>query len=323
MRKNLIKKSLSTVRAKALANLPGRFSDLEYRLAQFGESLAKLDNNPYSGPNHESFAISPELAITKIFSGLKMYLDPRDIAVAPHIILDGIWEEHITKAWLSVIKDGDTVFDIGANFGYFGALSAQVLDKQKSRIVMFEANPGLIPYLNKTLSVNWFNENTKVENLAISDKNGTAELTVLKDYIGCSSLQTLDELGGYLHDKMDLVAQEKIQVQAVTIDSYCDDNKIPEVDVIKLDIEGFEEKAYEGMRKVVKKSKHLKLFVEFTKEAYDDPEKFYNTLMKDFGHVQGIAGSGDLTVIKDKRYDSVMSGVGDWVMLVFSKDKLL
>src|ERR1700744_5610690 len=73
--------------------------------------------------NSGTITISENEILTKIFSGIKMYLDPRDLSIAPHIALDSIWEHDITAAWLKVLGADDVVVDIGANYGYFGALA--------------------------------------------------------------------------------------------------------------------------------------------------------------------------------------------------------
>ena len=40
-------------------------------------------------------------ALTRIFTGQKMYVDTRDISLAPHLMLDGVWEEPLTKLLLN------------------------------------------------------------------------------------------------------------------------------------------------------------------------------------------------------------------------------
>src|SRR5688500_18473558 len=67
--------------------------------------------------NSGTIYLSEHEILTKIFSGLKMYLDPRDLAITPHLALDGVWEHRITAAWLAVVKPTDTVLDIGSNNG--------------------------------------------------------------------------------------------------------------------------------------------------------------------------------------------------------------
>lgn len=273
--------------------------------------------------NSGSLVLSEHEMVTKIFSGLKMYLDPRDVAVVPHLALDSIWEHRITAAWLSVVKPQDTVLDVGSNFGYFGALAAQITDKKHSKVVHFEANPHLIPYIHKTLDVNWLNEQSVVENLAVGDKEGMLTLRVLKDYLGSSSVLPLEHTAKYMSTKMHLETAEEVKVKAVSLDSYCKTNGIKTVDLIKMDIEGFEDKAYAGMRTIVKDSPNLTFFIEFTKDSYDDPKGFYDQMLKDFGHVYLIDEDGYIVKPKKTTYEAIVGDADDWVMPVFSKNAKL
>lgn len=294
--------------------------DVLWQMKQYHvEVVSELSRVKHSGIIY----LSEKEIVAQLFSGLKIYLDPRDIAVAQHMALDAIWEYRITNAWLNVLKPTDTVIDIGANFGYFGALAAQKTDKKRSKIVFFEANPNLIPYMRKTLAVNWLNEQSVIENLAISDKVGKVNLTVLKDYVGSSSLHTLEHMETYMHEKMYLEPEEVISVEATTIDAYCAKNNIKSVDLIKMDIEGYEEKAYKGMKKIVQSSPSITLFIEFTKESYEHPEKFYNEMLKDFGHLYLIDQDANIVKPKHTDYASVVSGSDDWVMPIFSKNSKL
>lgn len=267
--------------------------------------------------------IDQRTLLTKIFTGVKIYLDPQDLSVAAHIAVDGIWEKQITKAWLAVLKKDDTVLDIGANFGYFGILAGQFTDKKKSKVVLFEANKNLIPYIDKSISVNWMKENVKVENLAISDQIGQVKLNVVKDFLGSSSLQSVEDLNENMPDDFKFEQLETISVDSVTIDSYCKNNNINEINLIKMDIEGYEEKAYKGMRKIIEKSKDVTLFIEFTKSGYDDPKGFYDTMLKDFGFIYTINDNGDIIKPQDTSYNSVVGGNDDWEMLIFSKNQKL
>jgi FkbM family methyltransferase len=273
--------------------------------------------------NSGSIVLNEAEMVTKIFSGLKMYLDPRDVAVVPHLALDSIWEHRITAAWLAVVKPDDTVLDVGSNFGYFGALAAQKSDKKKSKVVHFEANPHLIPYIHKTLNVNWLNEQSVVENLGVGEKEGTLTLRILKDYLGSSSVLPLEHTAKYMGTKMPLETAEEVKVKATTLDKYCKDNKIKTVDLIKMDIEGYEDKAYAGMRDIVKNSPNLTFFIEFTKDSYDDPKGFYDQMLKDFGNVYVIDDEGYIIKPKKKTYEAIIGDADDWVMPIFSKNAKL
>lgn len=332
--KEPVKKFIRKSRDGILSSVYRRIDSLDLILAETDKKIELLQNELRDLNNKADalenqiknsgvIQISEKEMIAKLFTGIKMYLDPRDISVSPHIALDSIWEHHITKAWLSVIQPEWTILDIGANFGYFGAIAAQKTNKKKSSVILFEPNPELIPYIKKTLAVNWLNEQSVVENLAVSDKNGSVELNVLKDYIASSSLHTSKHIDEYMHNKMYVKTDRVINVKSVTIDDYCRQNKIDEVNLIKMDIEGFEDRAYSGMREMVKRSKDITLFVEFTKESYANPKDYYDQMLADFGHVYVIDSSGNIIKPQTNRYQDVIGNADDWVMPVFSKRRNL
>jgi hypothetical protein len=65
------------------------------------------------------------------------------------------------------------------------------------------------------------------------------------------------------------------------------------------------------------------LFIEFTKQSYENPEKFYNEMLKDFGHLYLIDIDSNIVKPLKTDYASVMGGSDDWVMPIFSKNSKL
>lgn len=327
--KKPLRQVIGKVRDKTLGTLTRRLEQLEGRLERIESHerhvVMRTDaiNDVVASHSRVILPISEREIVAKLFNGLKIYLDPRDLSVAVHMAMDGIWEHSITKAWMGAVWPGSTVFDVGANFGYFGVLAAQRLNSQPSRVVMFEPNPNLLPYINKTLSANWLRQHAKVEHLGVAEKSGEVELTILKDYIGCSSLHSLEHLDDYLHDRMDLEVAEKVLVKTTTIDEYCDKNGIKTIDLMKVDVEGYEANAYAGMRAVVKRSPDMVLFLEFTRESYDDPKAFFDLMVGDFGYVHTINEDGSLTLVAQPDYDAVFKDAQDWKMLVLAKRPLV
>lgn len=306
-----------------------RFDQLTIRLDEVNKELSALkgyvehtqERMAKKLINSGSVQTGPDEVLAKVFSGLKIYLNPTDMAVAAHIAIDGVWENNISRAWTNVINADDTIFDIGANFGYFGLLAGQFTDKKNAKIVFFEANPAITPYINKSLSVNWLNEQSTVENLAVSDKSGTVELTLLDNYTGSSSIESLDHLSSYAENKMQISVKKTVKVKSVSIDSYCSNKKIGSVNLIKMDIEGHEETAYRGMKRIIQKSPSVSMFIEFTKASYKDPQRFYEEMLADFGNVYSITADGEIVTCRDKSYASVIGDSDDWAMPIFSKRK--
>lgn len=170
------------------------------------------------------------------------------------------------------------------------------------------------------MQVNSFEDCVSIENLAVADESGNLKLNVLKDYIGSSSINDKAKLQSF--NRMSIEVERAVMVKAVTLDSFCKENKIPSVNLIKMDIEGYEDKAYAGMRKIVSASKDLILLVEFTKEAYNDPAAFYGQMLSDFGHVYLIGPEGVLDEPQDTSYSKAIEASTEWVMPVFSKNPI-
>jgi len=333
MPKNIIR----TTRDQLIAHLPEKLRDLEQRLdqklvllkhdiAHDIQLLSKQQDNQYIDLLHKIenqgfIRLSDTELIAKIFTGAKMYLDPADIALVPHLLLDGDWERNITRAWMKTVKPGDVVFDIGANFGYFGMLAAQQVIRDCD-VFLFEANPSLIPYIEKTMMVNSFQQCSKVINKAVSNKRAKLTLNILKDYIGSSSLHDVDKLNEYNQNGATFELQAAVEVDAITIDAFCRDNGITAINLIKMDIEGYEDKAYQGMRGMIKQSPDVSLFVEFTAPAYEDAEQLYNQLLADFGYVYTIDDQGKIVRPKKTDYHNII-GSGAWEMPIFSKNEHL
>jgi FkbM family methyltransferase len=271
--------------------------------------------------NSGSIYLSDREMATKLFSGLKLYIDPQDLTLSVHLALDSIWESNVTTAWLQIVKPGDVVVDIGANYGYFGALAAQkIYNSAGSQFIFFEANPYLIPYIRRTLACNWLIDKSIIENNAISDKAGEVSLSVSPYYLGNASLTSQQKHSAYDRYRIHAEELEVKKIKAVSLDSYCAKQNIAQVNLIKMDIEGHEETAYKGMRKIIQASPDVSLLVEFTKESYKQPEKLYEQMLSDFGHVYVIEPDGRITKPRNTSYTKIINNKDGWVMPIFSKN---
>lgn len=256
-------------------------------------------------------------ALTRIFTGQMMYVDTRDNAMSPHLMMSGMWEENITKAFRSLIKKGDTVMDLGANFGYFGMVAGT--DVGNGRIIFVEANPYLTPYIEKSATVNGLMRYSDIVNVAISDKRSTATFNLIKNNWVSSGLVDVKELAKT--DGINYVLEEQIKIETTTVDDLCSRLKVGSVDVMKMDIEGYEDKAFAGMAETIKNSPNLKLLLEFTPNRYPEPKKFFSALTQAFSYLYTIDEAGHLQPIKD--YGELQANLrDDWAMLVASKDML-
>jgi FkbM family methyltransferase len=98
------------------------------------------------------------------------------------------YEHKESEAALRVVKEGDVVVELGAGIGYMSTL---VASKRKIKSVhSFEANPHLIPYIQKVHAINGLT-NAHVTNAILGPRKGTADFYVRDNLLG-SSLAVLE-----------------------------------------------------------------------------------------------------------------------------------
>jgi hypothetical protein len=72
-----------------------------------------------------------------------LFVDTRDLSLTPEIILNGCWEPGVTRGLSSLVKQGMTVVEVGANVGYFTTLLGWLVGPQGS-VFAFEANSAIL-----------------------------------------------------------------------------------------------------------------------------------------------------------------------------------
>ena len=277
--------------------------------------------------NAQSSYVGDNQVLTRLFTGQKIFVDSRDISVTPALILEGRWEAETTDVFLGLLEPSDTVIDIGANMGYFGIIAGTVLDGDEGGSVhLIEANPHLLPLLFKSLNVTGLVGIATVSNLAVSDQAGELQLHVPEHLWGSSFLDEADDTFRESIESTtseELALREVIDVPAISLDQFTADRGIERVDVIKMDIEGHEERAYQGMARVIDENReHLRLLLEFSGGQYDDPAGFMERIKADFKFVAAIQpGHDGLVEVASYSDVSALSEPG-FVMLVASNTDL-
>lgn len=142
------------------------------------------------------------------------------------------------------IKKGDVVLDIGANIGFYTKILSGLVG-ETGKVYAFEPDKTNFSHLiNNAGNL----KNVEFLNKAVSDKTG--KITLYK-----SELLNVDhktyETENYT---------EKIEIDCVAADDVVIDKK---VDFIKIDIQGFEYFAFQGMQEIFNANKNLKIITEF------------------------------------------------------------
>lgn len=292
----------------------GRLNRIEQRMTHLEE---KLDESLYHTnllKNSRAIKLYGNVLLTTLFTGQKMYVDARDISVTPHLLVDGTWEPEITKVFREFIKEDSVVFDIGANLGYFGLVAGA---SNPASIHFFEPNPELTPLIGSSIAINGLSERSRINTVAIGDKKEELELHLVGNYIGSSSLLNTLTVEGPVIAGQAVDTDKSFTVPVITLDQYCKDNHVKNVNLIKIDVEGFEPQVYKGMSGVIKNNKDLTLFLEFSAPLYKKPETFYKSIAKDFKYIYAIDSDNNGTLVRIKNYaqlDDLMQH--GWCMIV-------
>ncbi len=131
----------------------------------------------------------------KIRLGFKMIVDPYEF-VGRHIFIEGIYEPECTNVFLSLLRPGDCVLDVGANIGYFTLLSSSLVGSG-GQVHAFEASPQIMQTLDKNIKLNHAS-NVVLHNEAVLDRLGVVEFyTGPEENLGLSSIQKIGNFSNF------------------------------------------------------------------------------------------------------------------------------
>lgn len=196
------------------------------------------------------------LALTKTIFGHKMYVDTRDLSLAPHILIDGYWEQWITNVFRQAIRPGMHVLDIGANVGWYSLLAAELVGPN-GRLTSFEANPAMAELVHRNLVVNGFLDRARVETKAVYSVSKQLAFQVYEHFMGSSSLFATQEAAASFKDTL-----KTVQVDAVSLDDFMSPGS--RVDFIKIDAEGAEPFILKGATRLFAENPQLQIMMEFS-----------------------------------------------------------
>lgn len=150
-------------------------------------------------------------------------------------MLHGSYEPHTVKLVKEHVKEGDVCIDAGASLGYFTLLLARQVG-EKGKVYSFEPTRNQFPYLKANVKANGYENRVEAHNLGVWNEKAVISVN--------------GNSGG------------RDGVNVVSIDSLV---KEP-VDFMKMDIDGSEPKALQGMIETIERSPNLKMVIEYYPE---------------------------------------------------------
>lgn len=183
----------------------------------------------------------------EILEGL-VALNKKDPAISGAITL-GVYEKNESRFFREKVKEGMVVIDIGANVGYYTVMFAKLVGPF-GRVISFEPGPENFYFLKKTIKINKFN-NVEPYDFALSNKTGRGKLFLCESNKGDHRIYNPDN------------TRESIDISITTLDNFLAEKKVENVDLIKMDIQGAEGMALNGMKDTLTQNKKISLIIEF------------------------------------------------------------
>jgi FkbM family methyltransferase len=185
--------------------------------------------------------IDGQVIATSRKNGIVMACDPFDQRIAPIEILNfDEYEKPECDMALRLIDDGQNVFDIGGNFGWYSLLIAKSRDV---KVFSFEPIPKTYAFLANNISLNHA-ENIDLFNFGFSDKEQEVDFFYYPEGSGNASLAQLSD--------RDNVCSIRCTVRR--LDDFTKERGT-RVDFIKCDVEGAELLVYRGGVETLRRDK--------------------------------------------------------------------
>lgn len=155
------------------------------------------------------------------------------------------FEPFSIKIWAHLSCESNVIFDIGANTGVYSLVSATL--NPEATIYSFEPIKRIYEVLNKNVSINKFQQINTFP-YAVSSFTGESDFYDMDDFDNQIASFIKSHLEKHEHAKN----IKKIKVSVINIDDFIKTKQINKIDLIKVDVEGVEDKVFEGMQNTLK-----------------------------------------------------------------------
>lgn len=214
----------------------------------------------------------------------KIILPAKDRGLTKDLVLKGIREPTEVKLFIQEVNPNMNIIDVGANLGYYVLLECKLT---KGQIYGIEPNPQAFEYLKRSVKLNGY-KNVKLFNIGINDSKRVLPFYISKKW----------NWSRFDNPREDIIETKKIQTD--NLDNLFGDKKI---DLIRMDVEGYELNILKGINKIIKKNPNLILFLEFHGDMFDTSEKkeFINWIKEKGFEIRFLGKSGEKHNLKYKK----------------------
>jgi len=231
------------------------------------------------------------------------------------VIFQNKFENNELLIFQKLLRSGMTVVDAGANIGLYSLIASKIIGNN-GRVFSFEPSKETFQRLKKNIELNR-TKNVKIVNCGLGDS--IDQELMLRQDLGYDDAERYivpfeHNINPELSNVKDLSISEKVKID--TLDNFCVKNNIEQINLLKIDTEGFEFYILNGAKCILEKSENLVILMECTelgtRRANTSQESVFKILTnlgfkifywnKDIQNwsddIKGCLNAGDLWVTK-------------------------
>lgn len=226
----------------------------QFKLAELAQTEQRRINKTLIRQYCQTVYVGDGVALCQVLGKYRLYVNAAEAGLAAHLMLNGFWEMCLTEFMIQTVQPGMTAIDIGANFGYFTILLADLCGSA-GQVYAFEPNSQVNALLNKSIHANAYDRRVQLYQKAVTDQhNVELQFCISKDYSGHAMLVNPTFVPPSDQKRVETVS-------SISLDALLGNEVI--VDFVKIDAEGSERQVWQGMQNILNRSQNICIAMEF------------------------------------------------------------
>jgi FkbM family methyltransferase len=268
-------KEVISVYNKLLGRMPNKDERIHWEVMKVQtNTINRVLNQSYE---YQQKLLSKELVLVHL-SDFSIYAMTSDINIGNYIIQSKHYETHVTSILSKTLESGSVFLDLGANIGYFSLLASGIVGSS-GKVISFEPNTQNLQLLYSSILENKFN-NIYTYPFAVSDTNQILKITSFGSN-GFLDTPESDQLNCQF-------------TQSIVLDKILQNED--RINVIKMDIEGYEPLALNGMQDIINTHRPI-IITEFSPwhiehRSKSNPQDYLREILKNGYCLSVIEHSG-------------------------------
>lgn len=236
-------------------------------------------------------------------NGYKISIIPDDPGISSELRIFSVHEPITTQITLQELKEGMTCLDIGSNIGYYALMESKAVGN-KGKVLAIEPSPKNFQQMKKSFDLEG-TSNIDAYNFAAGEKNDEINFLIHER----SNLSKIIPKGEPVPEFANV---KKIPLRK--IDSFIEEKKLNRLDFVRMDIEGYEIKLFQGLWNALRKFKPM-IQMEFHDNLFKIEEKikFFQRLKNEGYEIKYFIPRaldrpmiGELSDVRDYKIDDLL-----------------